>query len=83
MFQVEWAESVPVDESGDAVLDCAEYRQKYFTSHKTAWAFAKKVYPKDWFGSVCIAECHEEPYEPGLPGTYLEYDGDAEHYEGE
>ena len=82
MFEVEWTASVPTDDCGDADLDAADTRQKYFRTLESARKYARKVYPDDWFGAVRITECHEELYEPGLPGKYLEYDGDSEFYEG-
>ena len=83
LYEVDWVEDMPLDELGDADLDAAVHRQRYFTTIDAARRFAKEVYPSDWFGAVAITECHFELYEPGLPGKYLVYDTDPEYYEGE
>ena len=83
MYEVEWTTEVPVDECGDADLDNGVTQQKYFRDEDAAKRFAVKVFPSDYFGAVRITECHAEPYEPGRPGTYLEYDGEPQYYEGD
>lgn len=81
MYEVEWCADCPVDECGDAVIDNADYRQKYFSTRKQADIYARQIAPLDWFGAVKITECHRELYEHGLPGSYIEYDSEPEYVE--
>ena len=43
LWQVEWIESVPKDECGDAIIDAADYRTRRFPSKPLALAFAAQV----------------------------------------
>lgn len=81
MYEVEWTSDVPNDECGDAILDAAVTHTRYFKTRAAALRFAAKVLPQDYFGAVAVTECHEEPYEPGSIGTYIEYDSEPEYVE--
>ncbi len=81
LFEVEWTSDCPEDECGDLSLDEAVTHQKYFKDKRSAIGFAKRVLPDDFFGAVKLTPCHLEPYEPGLPGSFVEYDGDPEFVE--
>ena len=82
-FEVEWCAGVPKDEDGENDLDSADYRIRDFATIEAARVHAKKVFPKDWFGSVRITPFEMVPYEEGRPAKFKEYSGESEHYEGE
>ena len=83
LFEVEWCTELPTDENGDRDIDNATMCVKHFTTLDAARAWAKRVAPVDEFGSVRITPFVRVPYEPGFPGTYLEYSETLEYVEPE
>ncbi len=79
-WEVEWCANVPKDEDGENLLDDADYRIKDFLTREAAIKFAKKIFPKDWFGGVKITPFTLVPIEPGYPGLEKEY-GESEYCE--
>ena len=57
-FVVEWCESMPKDENGDAILDTAKYVKEPFASMKAAQKRAGELIAarKDFFGCIRIEE---------------------------
>lgn len=84
-FEVEWCYELPLDEFGDANLDCAKQAVRYVPTHEEALAVAKKVFPKDQFGSVRITPVeYTDPFGDRVPSTYLwEAHGESEFYDGD
>ena len=83
-WEVEWCESIPLDENGDALMDELPMQCRNFLDKESAIKFAKKIYPKDAFGSVRITPFTIEPLSDTWPyGRHMEYTADSEHYEGE
>ena len=77
-FEVEWCAGCPVRD-GETIMDAADWRFKDFADKPAAMAFAAKVLPKDFFGSVRVTEFEMQPYEPGYPGLCREHIGDPEY----
>lgn len=80
-FEVEWCYELPSDGHGGCDIDNAKYACKDFPNRGLAMAFARRMLPKDCFGSVRVTEFELVPYEPGLPGKCREYVRDSEHVE--
>ena len=78
-YEVEWIIEWPIDEHGDANPDKAVYSYRDFSTLKAARKFAREVAaPACKAGDVMIHAFHSERYEPELPATYREYDGQPE-----
>jgi len=81
MFEVEWCYELPQLEDGSADIDAAKYASRDFQSHTAALRYARKMLPKDCWGSVRVTEFEMVPYEPGYPGQFREYVGEVETVE--
>jgi hypothetical protein len=54
-YKVEWCCELPLEADGKtAIIDAAKYYRRLFPSLKLAEVFARKILPKDKFGSVLI-----------------------------
>jgi hypothetical protein len=87
-WEVQWCAGVPLDECGDADLDRADCRIRRFADRDAALAFAREIYPKDYFGAVRITperfEAYDELDAVACPHAgYWQAIGDSEFYEGE
>jgi hypothetical protein len=84
-FEVEWTTDVP-EENGESDFDAGTVNVKDFRTFEAATAYARKIFPEDFFGSVRITEWESLPYEEGYPGRYKEtvrewfYEGEGEPY---
>lgn len=86
-WEVQWCIDVPKDENGDCVLDQADDRFAMFQTKAAAMRHAKKVYTKDFFGSVRITPMRFVPFDEDdalrFPHAgYWDAIGDSEFYEG-
>ena len=86
-YEVEWCSEIPRDENGDSDMDAAKMHVARFSTHDEALAFAKEVYPRDAFGSVCITPMQFSPYDDDDATIYptagfWDATGDSEHYDG-
>ena len=65
-FEVEWCETCPVNECGDAEIDKAQFSVSYRNSVADAKREAKMKLPLDFFGQVIIRRQYYDPsyYEP-------------------
>lgn len=82
-FEVEWCKELPGDGSGGADFDKAVFVREGYATIEQARIRAKEIYPKDCCGQVVITPFEMAPYEPGLPGTYIEYTGNSEYFTGD
>jgi hypothetical protein len=80
-YSVEWQTNVPVNEFGDCEPDRGDFNMKVIKTKGPAFAYAKRVLPEDYWGSVVITEVElTDPYGDELPWTYYwEYVGDPEY----
>ncbi len=84
-WEVEWCYELPLDELGDADIDAAKYKRRFFKSIELARIYASVILPQDNFGSLLITPFTVELAEDEYPnaGTRIEYTGDSECYDGE
>ncbi len=76
-WEVEWCYHLEGDPYNGVDPDSAKYQYQDFRTKEQALAFAKKVLPKDKWGSVRVSNFHSEFYEPDCPATFREYYGDS------
>ncbi len=87
-WEVEWCSVLPVDENGDADRDSATHVARYYRDKAAAEVYARKVYPKDQFGSVAITPfvlerlCEDHRFDIEH-NCRLEHTADSEFYEGD
>jgi hypothetical protein len=62
-FAVNWTTDVPDDGFGGHDFDAGISNTKSFKTLAEAKRFAKKIFPKDFFGEVMIDEDVFEPYD--------------------
>lgn len=60
-FEVEWCCDLPGDGAGGCLPDEAAYKHRDFGTRSAALSYAKKVLPKDCFGSVRVTEFEMVP----------------------
>jgi hypothetical protein len=86
-YEVEWVESVPNDDCGDADLDRAEHRRKFFKTVEEAREFAKKVIVgKPWecasitpFVEISFEQYRDSDGDTWMrKGHFYEYTGEPE-----
>lgn len=84
-FEVETCVSIPLNEFGDSDLDRAVNRRYIVATKDAALEMAKRLLPKDAFGSVVVTPIEfVDPYGDGMPSTFAwEPVGDSLHYSGE
>lgn len=88
-FEVEWCDNLPVNEFGDAEMDKATYKRRYFHSKQIAEKFARIVFQHDKFGAVQITPVRlEDPLSDteyaGIRSKFRwEPTGDSFEYSGE
>jgi hypothetical protein len=84
-WEVEWCADVPrIEGTDDLDIDQADYRFADFKAKEEAMAFAKEIFPRDFFGSVRITPFRIEPLSDEWPyGATREYTADCDYYEGE
>jgi len=85
-FEVEWCDTLPSDEFGDADLDKAHYTLRSFARWQDALEYAISVYPKTekTFGAVLIHWFDVVPLFDGAPAhaTTKEYREESAEYSG-
>lgn len=81
-WEVEWCSEVPlIPGTKDADMDQAKYHVALFPNVGLARSFAKRILPKDWFGSVRLTPMEAvDEYDIGR-ATGWEPCGETEHIE--
>lgn len=84
-YEVEWCSKLGRTEDGEEFdPDQNEMHFRDFSTLDEARAFAKEIFPQDQYGSVRITPFEIMPLSDTWPhGSYREYTGDGEHYEGD
>ena len=89
-YEVEWCCDLPTypDDPNTIDTDNAKYVRRDFRTKEDAYAYAKKVFPKDKGGAVRITPFLLERLVDEHPfhiehNCHVEYTADSDYYEGE